>query len=246
MKKQRIDLLLVERGFATSRQRAQALIMAGAVLANDKVIDKAGTQIATDANLRLRGNPLPYVSRGGCKLEHALDCFGIEPAGLQIVDIGISTGGFTDCLLQRGAAHVTGIDVGRGQVAWSLQQDERVTLFEGENIRHFNTARLTHPVDLVVVDVSFISLSLVMPVVAEILKSGGRALPMVKPQFEVGREAIGKKGVVRDEAARLAAVEKIRLCAVDLGFEFLGETPSPLPGPEGNIEYFLYLSKPGC
>jgi 23S rRNA (cytidine1920-2'-O)/16S rRNA (cytidine1409-2'-O)-methyltransferase len=249
MKKSRLDLLLVEQGLAETRQKAQAMIMTGAVLVNDVPITKAGTSVSTDVALRIKGNPLPYVSRGGVKLAGALDHFGFTVAGLTVLDIGISTGGFTDCLLQRGAAHVFGVDVGRGQVAWKLQQDPRVTLFEGENIRHFDVALLPAPVDLVVADVSFISLNLVLPVVAQALAPGGIALPMVKPQFEVGREGIGKKGVVRDESLRQHAVDKVALAARTEGLEVLGQVPSPLPGPEGNVEFFLHLRKPpllGC
>ncbi len=241
MKKTRLDLLVLEQGLADSRQKARALIMAGAVLVNDVPVTKAGTNVPADASLRLKGNPLPFVSRGGVKLAGALEHFELDVSGMIALDVGISTGGFTDCLLQRGVTHVAGIDVGRGQVAWKLQQDERVTLFEGENARHFQVARLPGPVDLVVADVSFISLTLVLPLMAEALRPGGIALPMVKPQFEVGKEAVGRKGVVRDESLRQIAVDRVAEAAVDLGFEVVGQVPSSLPGPQGNVEFFLYL-----
>lgn len=244
MTKTRLDLAVVERGLADSRQKARALIMAGAILVNDLPVTKAGTTIPADARIRVKGNPLPYVSRGGVKLAGALDHFDLDVSGMAVLDVGISTGGFTDCLLQRGAVHVYGVDVGRGQVAWKLQQDPRVTLFEGENARHFDVARLPDRVDLVVADVSFISLTLVLPLVAAVLRPGGIALPMVKPQFEVGRGAVGRKGVVRDEGLRLEAVEKVASAAGEYGFEVLGQVPSSLPGPEGNVEFFLYLRSP--
>lgn len=243
MTKTRLDLLVVDQGLADSRQRARALIMAGAVLVNNVPVTKAGTTVPVDANLRLKGNPLPYVSRGGVKLAGALDHFKLDVTGLTVLDVGISTGGFTDCLLQRGAIQAFGIDVGRGQVAWKLQQDPRVILFEGENARHFDTGRLPAPIDLVVADVSFISLTLVLPVIAQALRPGGVALPMVKPQFEVGREAVGRKGVVRDEGLRQAAVDRVATVAVELGLEVRGQVASSLPGPQGNVEFFLHLRR---
>ncbi len=243
MTKTRLDLAVVEQGLADSRQKARALIMAGAVLVNDQPVTKAGTAISLDAEIRIKGNPLPYVSRGGVKLAGALEHFDLDVAGMTVLDVGISTGGFTDCLLQRGAAHVYGVDVGRGQVAWKLQQDPRVTLFEGENARHFDSARLPVQVDLVVADVSFISLTLVLPLIAAALRPGGTALPMVKPQFEVGREAVGRKGVVRDEGLRQGAVEKIATASREAGFSVLGQVASTLPGPQGNVEFFLHLQR---
>ena len=243
MKKQRLDLLLVRNGLVPSRQQAQARILQGHVLVNDIPVDKAGTQVATDAVIRLRGDPPPYVSRGGLKLQHALDFFELSPKQAVALDVGISTGGFTDCLLQRGAKKVYGNDVGKGQVAWKLRQDSRVVLFENTNVRHFDAGSLDYPVDLAVIDVSFISLTLVLPVVAQCLKTGGHALPMVKPQFEVGKGEVGKKGVVRDPDKRKATVEKIKTSAVNCGFEVLGETESPVPGPKGNVEFFLLLRK---
>jgi len=243
MKKQRVDTLLVEQGLASSRHKAQALIMAGAVLVDDRPATKAGTMVSIGASLRIRGNPLPYVSRGGLKLKHALDAFSVDVDGRRALDVGISTGGFTDCLLQRGAGQVYGIDVGRGQVAWKLRQHPDVVLFESTNVRHFDPARLGEPVDIAVIDVSFISLTLVLPVVFRAVRPGGVALPMVKPQFEVGKGEVGRKGVVRDETKRFAAVDKVSQFAASIGFEILGRTESPVPGPEGNIEYFLHLQR---
>lgn len=219
------------------------MLLAGAVLVNDRPVDKSGTLVDSLAEVRIRGNPIPYVSRGGLKLQHALEHFGIDATGLRVLDAGISTGGFSDCLLQRGALHVYGVDVGKAQVAWEIRQNPAVTLFEGVNIREFDPALLGERVDLVVADLSFISLTLVLRVLYAALRPGGTALPMVKPQFEVGRENIGRKGVVRDEALRLAAVDKVARAALEGGFVHLGTTPSPIPGPEGNIEYFLHLKK---
>jgi len=220
------------------------MIMAGAVLADDRPIDKPGTTVSVECELRVRGNPIPYVSRGGLKLAHALDEFHVDPEGLTVLDVGISTGGFTDCLLQRGVARVFGVDVGRGQVAWSLRQRPDVVLFEETNIRQFDLSELGGPVDLAVADVSFISLTLVLPVIWRALKPGGVALPMVKPQFEVGRAEVGKKGVVRDEGKRQEAVDRVREAACGLGFECFGQATSPAPGPKGNVEFFLHLVRP--
>jgi len=239
----RLDLLLVARGLAPTREKAQAMIMAGAVLVNDRPAEKAGANVAEDADVRIRGNPIPFVSRGGLKLAHALQAFAIPVEGLTALDVGISTGGFTDCLLQAGAARVYGVDVGRGQVAWKLRQDPRVVLFEGVNFRGFDPASLPGPVDLAVVDCSFISLTLILPVVHGCVKPGGTVLPLVKPQFEVGRESVGRRGVVRDEALRLAAVDKVSTFARQSGYEVLGSTESPITGPEGNVEYLLHLRR---
>ena len=225
-----------------SRQKAQALIMAGQVLVAEVPATKAGQQVSEDAPIRLKGQ-LRYVSRGGLKLEAALDAFGIDPRGCAVLDIGISTGGFSDCLLQRGAARVTGVDVGRGQTAWSLRTDPRVTLLEGTNFRSFDPGILQGPVDLVVIDVSFISLALILPVAALCVAPGGRCLPMVKPQFELGPGEVGKGGVVRDPAARERAVDRIRTLSGELGFEDLGVVPAGVPGPKGNQEFFLHLRK---
>jgi len=238
--KERLDLALVRRGLVESRQKARALIMAGQVLVDDVPAAKAGQPVADSAQIRLK-EQLRYVSRGGLKLEAALDAFRIDPSGWSVLDVGISTGGFSDCLLQRGAARVTGVDVGRGQLAWSLRTDPRVTLLEATNFRHIGPDSLDAPADLVVIDVSFISLALILPVAVRFLRPGGTCLPMVKPQFELGPGDVGKGGVVRDPAARERAVDKVRSLAIDLGFDCLGVAPAGVAGPKGNQEYFLYL-----
>jgi 23S rRNA (cytidine1920-2'-O)/16S rRNA (cytidine1409-2'-O)-methyltransferase len=240
-RKQRLDLLLVERGLAPSRQKAQAMILAGTVLVADRVVAKAGEAVPCEAEIRLKGDPLPHVSRGGLKLEHALSTFAVAVEGLVALDVGISTGGFTDCLLQRGAVKVFGVDVGTAQVAWKIRQDPRVVLFERTNFRHFDPAGLGELVDLAVVDVSFISLVHILPVVLKCVKPGASVLPLVKPQFEVGKGEVGARGVVREPEKRLAAVERIAQFAVSLGFVEKGRTESPVPGPEGNREWFLWL-----
>ena len=238
--RERLDLAMVRRGLVETRQKARALIMAGHVLVHDAPATKAGQAIAWDAPIRLKAQ-LQYVSRGGLKLETALDAFGVDPMGCAVLDVGISTGGFSDCLLQRGAAQVLGVDVGRGQTAWSLRTDPRVTLLEGTNFRLFDPKTLDTRADLVVVDVSFISLSLILPVVARCMVLGGICMPMVKPQFELGPGEVGKGGVVRDPAARDRAVEKVKALAAEVGFECLGVAPAGVPGPKGNQEYFLHL-----
>lgn len=236
--------MLVERGLADSRQRAQALILSNLVLVNDRPATKAGTNFPTDVPIRLRGDDNPYVSRGGLKLQGALEALQLDPAGVVVLDLGISTGGFTDCLLQKGADRVYGIDVGKGQVAWRIRQDPRVVLFEGVNARHFDVGQLPEKVDWVVADLSFISLKLVLPVMWNALGPGGLCLPMVKPQFEVGRGEVGSQGVVRDPEKQLGAVEAVSREAMELGFEVLGFVPSPVQGPKGNQEFFLHLRKP--
>lgn len=242
--RERLDVLLVKLGLADTRQKAQAMILADAVLVNDVGRQKPGTSVPVDAVIRIRGNPIPFVSRGGLKLAHALDVFGVDPAGTRSLDVGISTGGFTDCLLQRGAAEVTGVDVGRAQVDWKIRQDPRVTLLEETNFRYLEPASLGPAFDLCVIDVSFISLTLILPVAAACVRAGGTLIPLVKPQFEVGREDLGAKGVVRDVAKRAACVERIASFANTLGLEVCGQTESPVPGPEGNIEFLLLLRKP--
>lgn len=242
--RERLDVLLVQLGLAPSRQKAQAMILADAVLVNEQGRQKPGTMIPLDAAIRVRGNPIPYVSRGGMKLVHALEEFSVDPSGGRCLDVGISTGGFTDCLLQKGAAHVTGVDVGKAQVDWKIRQDPRVTLLEETNFRYIEPSSLGMPFDLCVIDVSFISLTLILPVATACVRAGGTLIPLVKPQFEVGREDLGAKGVVRDPAKRAACVEKIAAFARTLELEVLGQTESPLPGPEGNIEYLLHLRKP--
>lgn len=241
MAKKRLDCLLVEKGLAPSRQRAQALIMAGQVLVDSAPGRKAGDMVPEEAAIIVKGGDLPYVSRGGLKLEAALDAFAVDPAGLFCLDVGASTGGFTDCLLQRGARAVLAVDVGYGQFAWKLRQDPRVTLFERTNIRHLDPGLMPEPARLAVIDVSFISLTLVLPRVKELLAPGGLIIPLVKPQFEVGKGLVGKKGVVRDPVLH----EKV-LCGIiefsrNLGFACKGPVESPIVGPEGNKEFLLCL-----
>jgi 23S rRNA (cytidine1920-2'-O)/16S rRNA (cytidine1409-2'-O)-methyltransferase len=240
-KRARIDKLLVDRGLVGSRERARRLLMSGDVWVADQRIDKPGTLVGLDAPVEIRGADIPFVSRGGLKLDGALTHWGVEVRGLVAVDIGASTGGFTDCLLQRGARQVFAIDVGYGQFAWKLRQDPRVTLFERANVRSFKPALLPTPADLAVIDVSFISLRLVLPTAITLVRPGATILALVKPQFEVGRGVIGKGGVVRDAEQRQAAVEAIAACGITLGLRCQGEYPSPILGPKGNQEFFLYF-----
>jgi 23S rRNA (cytidine1920-2'-O)/16S rRNA (cytidine1409-2'-O)-methyltransferase len=245
--KERLDQLLVARGLAPSRERARALILAGKVTVGGQVVTKAGAQVADGVEVALREEDHPYVSRGALKLEKGLDAFGIDPAGAIALDIGASTGGFTDLLLRRGAARVYAIDVGYGQLAWALRQDPRVVVLERVNVRSIDPARIAGPCDLAVIDVSFISLTLVLPKVSELLgPPGGKPIvALVKPQFEAGREHVGKGGVVRDPDARLAAVEKVRSWATAAGFTASEAVQSPITGPAGNVEYLVCLRTPG-
>jgi 23S rRNA (cytidine1920-2'-O)/16S rRNA (cytidine1409-2'-O)-methyltransferase len=242
-KKERLDTLLVSAGLAATRQKARALVMAGAVSVDSEQIDKPGKLVDRDANIQVKQES-PYVGRGGNKLEPALDFFGIDPSGLKLLDAGASTGGFTDCLLQRGAARVIAVDVGYGQLDWRLRSDERVTVMERTNIRFLEPAALPYPVDAAVADLSFISLELILPVLSRFIPHGGWLLVLVKPQFEVGRGDVGKGGVVRDEAKIRAAVDRIKTHAVQSGFLVRGEFPCTLKGPKGNQEYFLHLATP--
>jgi len=234
-----LDLLLVQRGLAESRERAQALIRAGQVLVDDQVADKPGRRVPSNAALRLRSR-LPYVSRGGLKLEAALNAFGLDVAGWVVADVGASTGGFTDCLLQRGAARVYAIDVGYGQLAWKLRRDPRVVVMERTNIRFLES--LPEPVDLATVDVSFIGLELVLPAVMRLLKPQGQIVALVKPQFEAGRRQVGKGGVVRDPAVHRQVLTRLIEWAVEHGLRVLGLIPSPITGPRGNVEFLLHLA----
>ena len=243
-KKVRLDSLLVERGLAASRQRAQALILARTVLIDDRVADKAGLAVPADARIRIRGEQNPYVSRGGLKLKGALDSLGISVQGAVVLDVGASTGGFTDCLLQAGAARVYALDVGYGQLAWKLREDPRVVVIERTNIRQYDGAHLTGPADLAVVDASFISLRLVIPPVLKLIRDGGQLIALVKPQFEVGKGEVGKQGVVRDPAQHARVLEAIETFSRGLGLTVLGRCDSPLIGPAGNREFFLQLGKP--
>ena len=243
MRRERLDKLVVDRGLAPSRERARSLILAGQVTVAGQVQTKAGTLCDPGAEVALRAPDHPYVSRGGVKLAHGLDAFAIDPAGAIALDVGASTGGFTDVLLQRGAAKVYAIDVGYGQLAWSLRQDPRVVVLERENVRSIDPGKVPEPCDLAVIDVSFISLTLVLPRVAELLRppAGKPIVALVKPQFEAGREHVGAGGVVRDPAARLGAVDKVRTWAAGHGFVAGDSVESPLTGPAGNVEYLLLL-----
>jgi 23S rRNA (cytidine1920-2'-O)/16S rRNA (cytidine1409-2'-O)-methyltransferase len=242
--KKRIDLLLVERGFFESREKARASVMSGIVFAGGQRVDKPGSQVSEDAEISLHGNTLQYVSRGGLKLEKAIRGFGISVEGFAAADIGASTGGFTDCMLQNGAKKVYAIDVGYGQLAWKLRTDERVVVMERTNIRNVTPEEIGEPLDFATVDVSFISLKLVLPVVKQLLKPGGKAVTLVKPQFEAGREKVGKKGVVRDPEVHLEVLETYLKYLGSFGFTLLGLTFSPIKGPEGNIEYLGYIENP--
>ena len=238
--RQRLDSLLVERGLVESREKARALIMAGAVLVDGEPLTKPGHAVAIDACLRLR-EELPYVSRGGLKLAAALDAFAVDPMGMLAVDVGASTGGFTDCLLQRGAAHVIAIDVGYGQLAWKLRQDSRVTTVERTNVRTLHALPGNTLADLAVIDVSFIGLELVLPVVARFLRPGGQVIALIKPQFEAGRAQVGKGGVVKDAAVHRRVLERVLGWAASNGWSFQGLIRSPITGPKGNIEFLCHL-----
>lgn len=236
--KTRLDILLVERGIAETRSKAQALIMAGEVRVGGQVLDKPGAMVPSDAEVTIAAG-LPYVSRGGLKLQAALDAFGVDPHGWVVADVGASTGGFTDCLLQRGAARVYAIDVGYGQLAWSLRRDPRVVILERTNVRYLTT--LPEPVDLATIDVSFISLELVLPVVNGWLKENGRIISLVKPQFEVGKGEVGRGGVVRRPEQHEAVLIRVADCAGSLRLRLAGVEPSPILGPAGNREFLAYL-----
>ena len=240
--KQRLDLLMTERGLCDSRSRAQALIMSGAVFVDGQKCDKAGTPVADDAAVEVRGETCPFVSRGGLKLEKALREFGVDPTGYVCSDSGASTGGFTDCLLQKGAKKVFAIDVGYGQLAWALRTDPRVVCMERTNIRYVTPEDLGEPLDLSVVDVSFISLRLVLPAVQKLLKPTGQVLCLIKPQFEAGKDKVGKKGVVREKSTHIEVLEQFLGLADELGFTVRNLTFSPVKGPEGNIEFLGHLS----
>ena len=241
--KERLDVLLVKRSLAASREKAKALIMAGVVYVNGQKEDKAGTVCEETAPSEVRGNTLPYVSRGGLKLEKAMTHFGLELQGKICMDVGASTGGFTDCMLQNGAVKVYAVDVGHGQLDWKLRQDERVVCMERTNIRYVTPADIGEPPAFVSIDVSFISLTKVLGPVRELMAPEGELVCLIKPQFEAGREKVGKKGVVRDKAVHLEVIERVMEYALSLGFEILHLEYSPIKGPEGNIEYLLHLKK---
>ncbi len=241
--KTRLDVLLVERGLQESRQKAQATIMSGLVFADGRRVDKPGAAVSNDAEIEIRGNTLQYVSRGGLKLEKAMASFPITLARAVCGDIGASTGGFTDCMLQNGAVKVYAVDVGYGQLAWKLRSDERVVCLERTNARYLSREQIPEELDFASVDVSFISLKLILPPLCALMKAGGHAAALIKPQFEAGREKVGKKGVVRDPAVHREVLEQFLEHARESGFAVLGLTYSPIRGPEGNIEYLGYLEK---
>ena len=243
--KTRLDVLLVERGLQESRQKAQATIMSGLVFVNRQRVDKPGTAVANDAEIEVRGNAIPYVSRGGLKLEKAMTAFPITLRGAVCGDIGASTGGFTDCMLQNGASRVYAVDVGYGQLAWKLRCDPRVVCLERTNARYLTHEQVPDDLDFASVDVSFISLKLILPALYGLLREAGQAVCLVKPQFEAGREKVGKKGVVRDPAVHEEVLRNFLVHAKESGFTVLGLTYSPIRGPEGNIEYLGYLQRGG-
>lgn len=237
----RLDQALVERGLAPTRTRAQALVLAGLVRVDGRRVDKPGTAVAPAAGIEVTGTDHPWVSRGGVKLAAALQAFGIDPQGKLCLDVGASTGGFTHVLLEGGAAQVTAVDVGRGQLDWRLRSDGRVVVREGVNARHLTAADVGGPFDLIVVDVSFISLKLILPALVPLLAGAGDVVALVKPQFEAGRRQVGKGGVVRDGEAREAAIAAVLAAAEALGLACCGRLPSPLPGPAGNVEELVHL-----
>ena len=240
-KKTRLDVAVFEGGFAPSREKAKAIIMAGQVYVNNQKVDKAGFELKEDDVLEVRGNPLKYVSRGGLKLEKAMTAFPILLQDKICMDVGASTGGFTDCMLQNGASKVYAVDVGYGQFAWKLRTDERVVCMEKTNIRYVTPEDIGEPVDFSSIDVSFISLTKILLPAWRLLKCGGQMVCLIKPQFEAGREKVGKKGVVRDPAVHREVIAKVMDFAALLHFSVLGLTWSPIKGPEGNIEYLVHL-----
>ena len=243
MDKKRLDCLLVEKGFCESREKAKAVIMSGIVYVENQKADKAGATYPSHAKIEVRGKTMPFASRGGYKLEKAINAFGIALRDKICMDIGASTGGFTDCMLQNGAKKVYAVDVGYGQLAWKLRTDERVVNLERTNIRYIDSTLVPEEISFFSVDVSFISLCLVIPAVKPLLADGARAVCLIKPQFEAGRENVGKKGVVRDKKVHEEVVEKIVGFVQAQGFSVLGLDFSPIKGPEGNIEYLIYIEK---
>lgn len=243
MSKKRLDIILVEKGYAQSRERAKSLIMSGVVFVDGQRMDKAGDILTEDANIEVKGSDLKYVSRGGLKLEKAMNNFPIVLENKVCMDIGASTGGFTDCMLQNGAKKVFAVDVGYGQLAWKLRCDDRVVNLERTNVRFLTTEAIGEPIDFISVDVSFISLKLVLPVAKTFLSEKGTAVCLIKPQFEAGKENVGKKGVVRDKQVHIDVVESIISFVKELEFDVKGLTFSPVKGPEGNIEYLIFIQK---
>jgi 23S rRNA (cytidine1920-2'-O)/16S rRNA (cytidine1409-2'-O)-methyltransferase len=243
VRKERLDKLLVEKGLVQSRERARALIMAGRVTVQGEKIDKPGAQVNAEAQLRLQRQDSSYVSRGGEKLEGALQTFGIDPNGMVVMDVGASTGGFTDCILQKGAQKVYAVDVGYGQLAWKLRQDPRVVNLERKNIRYLKKEEVREEIDLILIDTSFISIEKFLPHLLGFLIREGAIFSLIKPQFEVGKGEVGKGGVVRDAALHQKVMDRISTFSRELGLKVLGMTESPLLGPKGNKEFFIYLKK---
>ena len=243
IEKKRLDTIVFEKGLSESREKARALIMAGQVYVKNQKADKPGTMYPLDIDIEVRGKLMPYVSRGGLKLEKAINEFGIDLKDKVTMDIGASTGGFTDCMLQNGARRVYSIDVGYGQLSWKLRTDDRVINMERTNIRYVTKEQIPEDIDFFSVDVSFISLCLVLPVAREFMNGDGKCVCLIKPQFEAGREKVGKKGVVRDLDVHIEVIEKIKNFVLANGFDILGLDFSPVKGPEGNIEYLIYLEK---
>ena len=241
MKKERLDVLMVQRNLAESREKAKALIMSGIVYVNGQKEDKAGTSFEETVQIEVRGSTLKYVSRGGLKLEKAMSRFGVQLAGKVCMDVGASTGGFTDCMLQNGAVKVYAVDVGHGQLAWKLRNDDRVICMEKTNIRYVTPEDIGDRIEFSSIDVSFISLTKVLGPVKQLLTDNGQVVCLIKPQFEAGREKVGKKGVVREKSVHLEVIEMVMDYARSIGFGILGLEFSPIKGPEGNIEYLLYL-----
>ena len=243
MKKIRLDQLVFDLGLAESRERAKTTVMSGLVFVNGQRADKPGMQVSPEIKVEIKGTALPYVSRGGLKLEKALKVFPIDVNGKVCIDCGASTGGFTDVLLKNGAAKVYSVDVGYGQLAWSLRNDERVVNMERTNIRYISSEQIPEPLDICVMDLSFISVKLVLPAVCALLKNDAQLVCLIKPQFEAGREEVGKKGVVRDKAVHLSVIESVLSFAPTVGMTVMGLDFSPIKGPEGNREYLCYMKK---
>lgn len=241
--KERLDVLLVSKGFLESREKAKRVIMAGLVFVDGERVDKAGTQVPEDAEIRVKGSECPFVSRGGMKLDKAVHTFGLDLQNAVCADMGASTGGFTDCMLQNGARKVYAMDVGYGQLDWKLRSDERVVNMEKTNIRYLDQSLIEEEIDFVSIDVSFISLTLILPVAYDIMRTDGELVCLIKPQFEAGREQVGKKGIVRDPEVHRQVIGKVADFSRGLGFDVLELTFSPMTGAKGNIEYLLYMRK---
>src|SRR3989338_3297970 len=243
MQKKRLDSLLVERGIIQSRERAKGLILSGDVSVNGNPVNKAGILVDEDAEIKLTGKDIPYVSRGGLKLEKAIKEFNINVKDKVAIDVGASTGGFTDCLIQYGAKKVYAVDVGYGQLAWKLRNDPRVVVIERKNIRYIKPSDIGEPVDIATIDVSFISLKLVLPVVKNLLKENGEIIALIKPQFEIGKGEVEKGGIVRDREKHEKVISEIKSFAIDSGFKVLNVTESPIAGQKGNVEFLIYFQK---